>query len=184
MRIASVRTALLSGSILVLLAGCVTPPPGPMIDSRPGPNKTWDQYRADDQACQGYANDVVAGNVNSDNDREITNTILGAAIGTGVGAAVGNTRGAVAGGIIGAILGLSGSNPDYSQYSAQRRYDIAYARCMRAKGESVPEPGWRARYRRGGYGAYPPPPPPPPGDYGPPPPPPPQDEPPPPPPGN
>ena len=176
MRIASVRTALLSGSILVLLAGCVTPPPGPMIDSRPGPNKTWDQYRADDQTCQGYANDVVAGNVNSANDREVTNTILGAAIGTGVGAAVGNTRGAVAGGVIGAILGLGGSNPNYSQYSAQRRYDIAYARCMRAKGEDVREPHPRERYR--GYRDYPPPP----RDYGPPPPPP-EDEP-PPPPGN
>jgi hypothetical protein len=93
--------------------------------------------------------------------------VASAAVGTGLGAAVGALAGAAAGApglgaAAGAGAGLllgSAAGANAAQASAanvQRGYDIAYAQCMAAAGESVPHPN--ANYAPAVYGyAYPPP---------------------------
>jgi len=174
------RTApLLSGAVaLALLAGCVTQPNGPNVPVMPGHGKSFADFQKDDDDCQDFASDHVAGRANSANDRAILSTIIGAGLGAALGGAIGGGHGAgigaAAGGIGGAAVGANQSG--YAQGSLQRRYDIAYAQCMKAKGNDVPDEGYgQRRYRRyrddgpppprddDGYGPPPPPPPPPPG---------------------
>jgi hypothetical protein len=45
----------------VLLAGCVTIPDGPAVMVLPGSTKTFDQFRADDADCRGYATAQIGG---------------------------------------------------------------------------------------------------------------------------
>ncbi|HEV2561245.1 MAG TPA: YMGG-like glycine zipper-containing protein [Rhizomicrobium sp.] len=136
------RLALLAVSSLTLLAGCVSQPYGPDVPARPGPGKSFSDFRNDDNFCQDYASDKVAGHVNEANDRAVRNGLVGTIVGAALGAAVGNTRGAVVGGAAGATIGAS-SGAGYSQYGVQRQYDIAYAQCMASRGEDVP--GWYER---------------------------------------
>ena len=85
--------------------------------------------------------------------------VVGAALGAGIGALAGNTKGAIAGGIIGGVLG-GASGSGWDQAHVQRVYDIAYAQCMKARGNDVGM-GHPRRWRRD----YAPPPPPPPPGY-------------------
>jgi hypothetical protein len=147
------------------LTGCVTVPSGPTIPVMPGRDKSFAEFQADQQFCERYAHDRVAGRVDAENDKIARNTIIGTALGTALGAAIGgDTRGAVAGGAAGAAVGASSAHPGYRQYSAQRQYNIAYAQCMDYRGNDVGgrrgprHPRWDDR--RGDY-----PPPPPPDDY-------------------
>jgi hypothetical protein len=141
-----------------LAAGCATQPTGPMVRVMPGPNKPFDVFVQEQNVCEHYASDQVAGGAQAANNRALGATALGAVLGLGVGAATGSgraaTTGAVAGGAVGAAVGSDQSS--HAGYSLQRRYDIAYSQCMYAKGNEVP--GMRASMP-------PPPPPPPPGDY-------------------
>jgi hypothetical protein len=178
-----VRTSILAGSSLLLLAACATTPMGPMIPVMPGQSKSQAAFAADEDACQQYAEDRVQGRVQEAQNREVTNGVIGTAIGAGLGAAVGNTKGAIVGGTAGALIG-SQAGAGYDQAGVQRRYDMAYASCMTSRGNVVAggpprrphRPGW---YYRHGYAPPPPgaggPPPdeqgPPPDDQGPPPPP-------------
>jgi hypothetical protein len=85
-------------------------------------------------------------------------------VGGGRGAAIGAGAGALGGTAVG------GSQAERTEFSLQRRYDIAYQQCMYSRGNQVPGyVGGPAPYPAPGYA---PPPPPPPG-YAPPPPPPP-----------
>jgi hypothetical protein len=145
--------------VLMLLAGCVSVPDGPMVAAYPGEGKSLEAFDKDDHACQDYAYDKVAGQVNRANDRQARNGILGAIIGTGLGAAVGNTKGAIVGGTAGALVGSSTAQPGFQQYSAQRRYDIAYSECMESKGDRVGEPRHHYRDRDQDEDGPPPPPP-------------------------
>jgi hypothetical protein len=160
-------TALISAAA-VALTGCVTPPMGPTIPASPGPNKPWAAYQQDEQACEQYASNRVAGQADAANNRAFGSALLGTALGAGLGAAVGGGRGAAVGAASGAVVGTAvGSNQSgRAQYSLQQRYNIAYGECMSSHGDSV---GWGRGY------PYPPPPPgaypPPPGAYPPPPPP-------------
>jgi uncharacterized protein YcfJ len=128
----------------------------------PGPYKPFEVFQRDNFECLQYADVQVAGGAETANNRAVGATVLGAGLGLALGAATGDgsvaTAGAVAGGAAGATIGAGMS--DSANYSLQRRYDIAYAQCMYAKGNQVP--GF-ARPR-----AVPPPPPP--GRDGPPPP--------------
>lgn len=153
-----VQKAAISLPVLMLLAGCVTVPDGPTIPVMPGQGKSLQAFDQDEQQCEDYAHDKVAGQVKNANDRQARNTVLGAIIGTGIGAAVGNTKGAIVGGSAGALIGSDTAEPGYHQYSAQRRYDMAYAQCMESKGDQVGPPHRRYRDEDG------PPPPPPPRD--------------------
>jgi hypothetical protein len=114
-----------------------------------------DVFQQDEDYCEQYAANRAAGRVKQANDIELRNGVIGAALGAGIGALAGNTEGALAGGAIGGVLG-SGSGAGYDQAHVQRGYDISYAQCMSARGNSVPGPG--PRYRRGYYGPPPPPP--------------------------
>jgi hypothetical protein len=170
--------SLFAGSALLLLSGCVTAPQGPSFEAMPPSGKSLEAFQADEDACERYAGDRVAGRVKQANDEQTTDTIIGTAIGVGVGAAVGNTRGAIVGGTAGGLIGGGANDPGWKEVSIQRQYDMAYAQCMTSKGNTVPEMGEHRGYHRyppPGYGPPPPPgygPPPPPPGYGPPPPPP------------
>lgn len=132
-----VQKAAVSLPVLMLLAGCVTVPSGPTIPVMPAEGKSLSAFEQDERACEDYAYDKVAGQVDKANSRQARHTLLGALVGAGIGAAVGDTKGAIIGGSAGTIIGSNSSEPGYQQYSAQRRYDIAYAQCMETKGNHV-----------------------------------------------
>jgi len=139
---------------LALLAGCAMQPVGPTISVFPAPYKPFDVFLADQDECQDYASSRVAGQAQDANNRALGAAAIGTALGLAVGAATGDGRaatvGAVGGGAVGATIGAGES--DRTNFSLQRRYDIAFAQCMYAKGNQVP--GFQRQ-------AAPPPPPPP-----------------------
>lgn len=145
---------------VLALEGCVTAPMGPTVPVMPGPNKSFAQFQDDQYFCERYAHDRVAGRIDRANDEIARNTVIGAALGAALGAAVGDTRGAIVGGTAGAAVGGSTARPGYKQHSAQREFNIAYAQCMKHRGNEIGY-GDRPGYDRRGY---PPPPPPPPPD--------------------
>jgi uncharacterized protein YcfJ len=177
-----IRALATLGVATIVLAGCVTPPRGPTIPVMPGPNKNFDAFRRDDDACRDYAFQVTNGGAKEANNKAVASGVIGTVLGAGLGAAVGGGRGAAIGAASGAVVGtaVGANSSDRSQGGLQRQYDIAYAQCMSSKGNQVnmggPGYGPRRGYR---YGppppppGYYPPPPPPPGYYPPPPPPPP-----------
>ena len=144
-------------SALALASCAVAPPTGPRIVSLPGPNKTFAQFQQDDLQCRQYGQQVSGGlpaaqtaSANATN-APIAGTAIGAAVGAAIGAAAGNPAlGAAVGGGTGLLFGsASGAGQaEYSELSLQERYDIGYAQCMAANGNSVPPPGSPA------YGAY------------------------------
>lgn len=144
---------------LLGLEGCVTTPMGPTVPVMPGRDKSFAAFQDDQYYCERYAEDRIAGRVDRANDEIARNTVLGTALGAALGAALGDTRGAIAGGAAGAAVGASTAHPGYKQHSAQRQYNIAYAQCMKYRGNEI---GARRGPR---YRDYPPPPPPPDYDY-------------------
>jgi hypothetical protein len=154
-----VRVAALAAiSTLALLGGCATEPLGPTIPVMPAQGKSMEAFQQDDEYCQQYADQRASGKVKEANDDELRRGVIGGALGAGIGALAGNTKGAIAGAAIGALIGgSSGSGRD--QYRLQRVYDIAYAQCMKARGNTVGAGG--RRWRRDEYYGPPPPPPPP-----------------------
>lgn len=137
MRIPAFATGL---SLALAVAGCASQPTRPTIAVMPAPNKPFEVFVQDQQACKAYAYRETSGEADYANERALgaaaLTTALGAALGAAVdgghGAGVGAAGGAVAGSAIGA-----GQSSDYG-YGLQRSYDIAYAQCMYAKGNQVP----------------------------------------------
>jgi hypothetical protein len=132
---------------LVLLSGCATMPTGPTVTVLPGPGKPFDVFQADDYACRQWALQQIGGEAPSKtaNQNLASGAVVGTAVGAGIGALIGSVTGqAGAGAAIGAGAGLLGgmsvaSGPAYnSEYTLQRRYDIAYQQCMYAKGNQIP----------------------------------------------
>lgn len=166
------RAGLLAAATAGLLSGCVTQPMGPTIPVMPGANKSLEAFQQDETACEDYASRRVAGQVEAENNKAVTEGIIGTALGAGLGAAVGGGRGAAIGAASGAVVGTAvGANTsNWAQMSVQQRYDFSYAQCMQTKGDKVPGPHHPRRYPPPPPPGYGPPPPPPPG-YGPPPPP-------------
>lgn len=128
--------------LAVFIAGCATQPVGPSVMALPGTNKSFDQFRADDAECRGYANYQVGGD--TANDASVNAGVKSAAIGTAVGAIAGAAIGGHGGAGVGAGTGLivgsvAGAGAgDTSSRGLQRRYDNAYVQCMYAKGQRVP----------------------------------------------
>jgi hypothetical protein len=165
----------LAGISALLLAACATPAPtGPGILVLPGTGKTFDQFRADDQDCRGFAYNQIGGKAaeQASQDSATKSAVVGTAIGTAAGALLGGHQGAA----VGAGVGLAGGSivgADASRAtsgSAQQRYDHAFTQCMYAKGHKVPVAGRYSSYEsRSGnsstsqQAARQPPPPPPPG---------------------
>jgi len=156
-------------SALVLLEGCVTQPYGPTVPVMPAQGKPFAQFQQEDAQCQDYADSRVAGRAKQANDRAVVDTLIGAGLGAAVGSAFNRRYGAGPGAAAGGALGLGVASNDsrYAQDSLQGRYNLAYAQCMTAKGNTIeaddrppPRPWHHRRYYDG-----PPPPPPPPGYY-------------------
>jgi hypothetical protein len=151
------------GSVL-LLSACATTPVGPSVRVLPSPYKPFEVFERDHYECERWADDQIRGRVEEANNRAVGSAVLGTALGAALGAAAGGGQGAGIGAAAGAVAGtaIGADRSEAAGSSLQRRYDIAYAQCMYARGNQVP-----------GYapvrGAAPPPPPP--GDrYAPPPP--------------
>jgi hypothetical protein len=145
---------------LVLLSGCATLPDGPSVTALPGTGKSFEEFRADDHACQQYGLEQVGGlrpghaATESVQKSAAAGTVLGAVAGAvidgGHGAAIGAGTGLLIGSAVGADVGYA------SAHAVQRRYDSGYVQCMYAKGNRVPVSGRMAAPSPRGY--YPPPP--------------------------
>jgi hypothetical protein len=143
-----VRPSLFVLAPLVLaLAGCVTVPAGPAVTVMPGPNKNWEQFRADDDVCRRYAEGAIGG-PNAGQaaaDAAAANAVASAAIGAAIGAILGSVSGqAGEGAAWGAGTGLlfgsaaGGNVAASSSYAMQRNYDGAYMQCMYSRGNQLP----------------------------------------------
>lgn len=151
------------GAAALLVAGCVTLPDGPAVMALPGSTKTFDQFRADDGDCRGYATAQIGGKSaqQAANQSAATSAAVGTAIGAGAGALIGGSQGAAVGAGVGLAGGsLVGADAAYSSgRTAQQRYDHAYLQCMYAKGHQIPVARGALQQRQ--VRSTPPPPPPP-----------------------
>lgn len=151
-------------SALVLLSACSTIPTGPRVMVLPGHNKSFEQFRFDDNECRQYAQYQIGG---GSANQAANNALLGsAAVGTVAGAVAGAALGGHQGAGVGAGVGLlmgsaAGSGAAQSSaYGTERQYDNAYIQCMYSKGHQVPVSGARlSRPQAPSVGALPPPPP-------------------------
>jgi Glycine-zipper domain len=164
------KPALIAAALLA--SGCAaTMPSGPSILVLPGTGKNFDQFRADEMDCRGYAHGQVGGKTTEQaaQDQAVKSAVVGTAIGTVAGAALGGHQGAAVGAGVGLAGGsIVGAESSYAAAgSIQRRYDNAFTQCMYAKGHRVPVTGRYSDSRpttaSSSSGARTPPPPPPPG---------------------
>ena len=133
---------------MLALSGCQpAPPTGPTIAVMPGPHKTLSQFQSDDYTCRGFAQNQTSQSqpaqtgINSPGGTAAVTTVGGTAAGALIGAAAGNAGmgaaiGAGAGLLGGAALGANKRNNQ--EMSMQQSYNIAYAQCMKTRGNSVP----------------------------------------------
>lgn len=122
------------------LVACTQTPLAPMIAVLPGPNKTFDAFGVDQATCQQYAAAQTAPSVSAANSQAFGAGLFTTALGAAIGGAVGGGRAAGIGAGSGAALGALGaaSTSGYAQQGIQQQYDIMYAQCMAAHGNSVP----------------------------------------------
>ncbi|HKW79510.1 MAG TPA: YMGG-like glycine zipper-containing protein [Casimicrobiaceae bacterium] len=146
----------------LVLGACVTVPTAPSVVALPGTHKTFEQFQADQFACQQYAQQVIGVPADQAANNAVGSAVAGTAIGAAAGAIIGSASGnAGPGAAIGAGTGLlvgSAAGSNYygaSYYGLQRRYDGAYLQCMYAKGNQIPVRA--GRYRSAPPGYYPPP---------------------------
>jgi hypothetical protein len=127
-------------AMAISLAACVAPPLGPTIPVAPGPNRSFDAFAADQAFCQQYAASQTAPAAYAANNQAVGGAILTTALGAAIGGAVGGGRGAGIGAASGAALGTvaGASSSGFAQMSLQQQYDVIYAQCMAAHGNSVP----------------------------------------------
>jgi hypothetical protein len=159
--------ALSVGAVLLLGACASVPPSGPSVLVLPGSNKSFEQFRADEQDCRQYASAQLGGA--TPEQAAVDSAAKSAVVGTAVGAVAGGiidgrsgaALGAGTGLLFGAMAGAGASQG--SARNAQWRYDVGYQQCMYAKGHKVPVAAsqFRSEPGRPRRGVYPPPPPPP-----------------------
>jgi hypothetical protein len=130
----------------LLLAGCASTPPGPSTMVLPGSTKTWDQFRADDYECRGFAHAQSGGQTPDEagTSAGLNSAAVGAAVGAVAGAAIGRSgHAAAAGAGIGTAGGaLAGTGAAaHTGRTVQARYDMAFQQCMYAKGHRIPMAG-------------------------------------------
>lgn len=162
------KGALAALSVVLMLSGCATMPPGPSVLVMPGNGKTFDAFQTDDSVCRQWAQTQTGWNANQTVNENVVGGALaggalGAASGALIGAASGNVGpgaaiGAGAGLLGGAFLGATQAFPAGSE--VQRRYDNSYQQCMYLKGNQIPAQV-QASNRRSARWSSPPPPPPP-----------------------
>ena len=127
-------------ALTIGLGACVTPPVAPTIPVAPGLNKSFDAFAADQATCQQYATAQTAPQAYAATNQAVGTTLLTAALGAAIGGAVGGGHAAGIGAASGAALGAFGgaANSGFAQMSLQQQYDVMYAQCMAAHGNSVP----------------------------------------------
>jgi hypothetical protein len=110
----------------------------------PGPGKTLAQFDNDESACLAYAQNQTqpeAQAANSPNGTVARGMVRGTAAGALFGAAGGNAgKGAAIGagvGLIGGSIRRARQEDQAAQY-VQQSYNIAYAQCMKTKGNTIP----------------------------------------------
>ena len=125
---------------VIALTGCAPTVMAPTVPVMPAPGKPFDQFAADQQACQGYANSQTAPLAAQANNQGLGTALLTTALGAGIGAAAGGGRGAAIGAASGAVLGtaMGAQGSALAGMSLQQQYDIYYAQCMYARGNQVP----------------------------------------------
>jgi uncharacterized protein YcfJ len=106
----------------------------------PGANKPFDQFAADQQTCQGYANSQTAPMAAQANNQAAGGALLTTVLGAGLGAAFGGGRGAAIGAASGAVVGgsMAARNSSMAGMGIQQQYDIFYSQCMYSRGNQVP----------------------------------------------
>jgi hypothetical protein len=128
-----------------LLSACAVVPTGPSVMALPGSGKTFDQFRADDANCRGFANQQVGGQTTNQaaTNSAVGSAVLGTALGAAAGAAFGGGQGAAIGAGAGLLAGsaVGMGSAQGSAYDVQRRYDYAYMQCMYANGNRIPVQG-------------------------------------------
>ena len=102
-------------AVVLLVGGCAAQPLRPSVAVMPAPNKPFEVFQQDQQACQQYAYQQVGGPeaANAANNQAASGAIWGTLIGAAVGALLTpwNGHGAAPGAAIGLIAGSSiGSN--------------------------------------------------------------------------
>ena len=127
---------------MLALCGCQpSAPTGPTIAVMPGPHKTLTQFQNDDAICRNFAANQsyqpAQTGISSPGGTAAATTVGGTAVGALLGAAGGNAGmgaaiGAGAGLLGGAALGVHKKNQ--SEASMQQSYNVAYAQCMKTKG--------------------------------------------------
>ena len=134
------RRVMAAVAAAISLTACVAPPLGPTIPSSPGANKSFDAFAADQAFCQQYAASQTAPAAYAANNQAVGGAILTTALGAALGGAIGGGRGAgigaASGAALGTVAGASGSG--FAQMSLQQQYDVMYAQCMNAHGNTVP----------------------------------------------
>jgi uncharacterized protein YcfJ len=169
----------LGGALVAVIAltACAPTVMAPTVPVMPGANKPFEQFAADQQTCQAYANSQTAPLAAQANNQAVGTALLTTALGAGLGAAVGGGRGAAIGAASGAVLGgaAGAQGSSFAGMSIQQQFDVYYSQCMYARGNQVPgfSPNMYGIPPYPGTGGPPPGPPgyaPPPGAYPPPPP--------------
>jgi YMGG-like Gly-zipper len=165
---------LITITLALAMAGCVSVPNGPSKMALPGSGKTFQQFSLDDQNCRQYALNQIGGKTaaQQSNDSFVQSAALGTAIGAVVGAAAGGHHGVGVGAATGLATGsmVGASSARASAYTVQQRYDNAYLQCMYATGHKIPVQGGMMQNHGGPVQTMPYPseniPPPPPPGYG------------------
>jgi hypothetical protein len=95
-------------SVMMLLYGCATIPPGPSVMVLPGNGRSFDSFQADDSVCRQWAQTRTEWNANRTVNEDVAGgTIAGGALGAAAGALIGAASGNVGpGAAIGAGAGL------------------------------------------------------------------------------
>ncbi len=149
------------GIALALNACVVAPPAGPSLMALPGQGKTFEAFQQDDVVCRQYAWQQTGGASPgaAASQSAVGSAVVGTALGAAAGAAIGAASGAAgAGAAIGAGAGLLagsaiGANNAAAAYGGvQQVYDISYAQCMTAHGNTVQAPP--TGYAASPYPAY------------------------------
>jgi hypothetical protein len=141
-------TSLMAVSALALaLGGCAsTGPASPTVGVMPAKGKSYEAFQRDDDYCQAAAQRQVG--YRSPGETANTSAVQSAAVGTALGALAGAAIGSASanmgrGAAIGAGTGLlagslvGASNAGRAGGAVQDRYDMAYAQCMKARGNIV-----------------------------------------------
>ena len=140
------KALLLVPGILGLMACAVPPPTDPTLLALPPEGKDLVQFQQEDASCRGYALQQIGYAVpqQATNQNALGSAAAGTAGGAAAGAAIGAAGGAAGtGAAAGAGAGLLAGSTIGVRYAStsafvlQQRYDIAYAQCMAASGNSV-----------------------------------------------